>query len=176
MCAKATFCREVKAFMKTNKKEALLTMPIASDRNRKHRFIQQLPNYKIPQFIEVRVVRFTRKHQPDRCLITSLSEQDFTYKEIQKTYLLRWGQETSFRFDKSRSEVENFASKKSEGIYQEFYANLFANNLTQLLVNDAQEILDKEQKSKNNKHQYKINRSVALGLMKRRITSINKRQ
>lgn len=164
--ASATFCREVEAFMKTEKEEMLLTIPIAGDGARKHNFKKQKPNLTIPDKIVVRAVRLSKDNEPDICLLTSLKTLEFDYHEIRQFFSMRWGQETSFRFDKSRSEVENFASKKSEGIYQEFYANLFANNLSQLLINDAQQILDEEQKNKNNKYVYKINRSVALGLMK----------
>lgn len=162
----ATFCREVISFMKTGKEEELLTIPIASDRTRKSYFKKQYPDLAVPDEIKVRVVRLRLKDEPDRCLLTSLSSEEFDQKQIRQTFLMRWGQESSFRFDKSRTEVENFASKKMEGIYQEFHANLFANNLTQLLVMDAQQILDEKQKAKNNKYHYNINRSVARGLMK----------
>ena len=162
----ASFCREVIVFMKTQKEEATLVIPIFSDSDRKSVFKKQYPNLIIPQEIKVRVIRLRLENEPDRCLLISLGLKEFDSKEIQQIFLMRWGQETSFRFDKSRSEVENFASKKGEGIYQEFYANLFANNLTQLLIQDAQLLLDEKQKSKNNKHHYYINQSVAKGLMK----------
>jgi len=162
----ASFCREVIEFMATQKEEATLIIPILTDNDRKYVFKKQYPNLTVPEEIKVRVVRLRLANEPDRCLLVSLGLNEFDSKEIRKIFLMRWGQETSFRFDKSRSEIENFASKKSEGIYQEFYANLFANNLTQLLIQDAQLLLDEEQKSKNNKHHYYINQSVAKGLMK----------
>ncbi len=69
-------------------------------------------------------------------------------------------------FDKNRTEIENFSAKMPEGIRQEYYANTLYSNFVQLLVEDAQELIDEEQQERENKYKYKVNRSVAAGIVK----------
>jgi hypothetical protein len=160
-----TFCRETVKFIQTGLPEAVLTVPIASDQDRKRawrRQTQQAP----PPSVEFRILRIDTPDRVPYCLITNLKPQEATREELLELYPERWGEEVSFFFDKARFEVENFASEKTQGIKQEWYAQILAANMAQLLIEDAQERLNEEQKPKNNKHSYQINRSVAIGILK----------
>lgn len=151
--------------MDGGQKEALLSLPIASDKQRRRVWKQQT-SQNLPEQITVRILRDNAPDGTPYCLITNLSGQEALYEELLNLYPLRWGEEVSFFFDKTRFEVENFAALKPEGIRQEWHAQLLAANMAQLFVEDAQEMLDEEQKSKNNKHEYQINRSAAIGILK----------
>ena len=161
-----TFCREVKAFMASLETDQILTIPIGLNTDRKSRFKRQVGADNIPDSIGVRAVKFTRPTGEVTCLLTSIPVEKFTYDDIGNLYPYRWGEEVSYYFDKYRAEIENFSAKMPEGIRQDWYANTLNTNLSQLIIQDAQQIIDEEQKNKSNKYEYHINRSVAIGIIK----------
>lgn len=161
-----TFCREIKQFMEGNALEAVLDISIAKDPARKRHFKKRTAFSHIPQTLGVRALKFKRPNGENTCLITSIPRQDLDYDCLCALYPYRWGEEVSFNFDKNRTEIENFSAKAPQGIRQEWYANVLATNLAQLLIEDAQELLDEQQSKESNKYAYQINRSVALGLIK----------
>lgn len=165
---KPSFCREVKQFMASGLSEAILHIPIASDPNRKSKFKKSTGSIgqDVPYAVRVRAINFTRPNGESSCLLTSISVQDLNYESICGLYPYRWAEEVSFNFDKNRTEIENFSAKMPQGIRQEWYASILATNLAQLVIEDAQELLDVAQKEVSNKYNYQINRSVALGIIK----------
>lgn len=169
---KPSFCREIKQFMARGVSEAILQIPIASDRARKHAFKKSTGSDKVPDAVCVRAVRFVRPNGEMSCLVTSVTAQDLNYESICGIYPYRWGEEVSFNFDKNRTEIENFSAKMPQGIKQEWHANVLATNLAQLIIEDAQELLDEQQLGSSNKYSYQINRSVALGIIKDEIPKI----
>lgn len=160
-----TFCREVKAFMKGPEDDKILQIPLSTDFWRKSR-MKLNQGRKVPPALSVRAVRFVKLNGETACLLTSLPKTEMTAAEIAKIYPYRWGEEVSFDFDKNRAEIENFSAKMPQGILQEYHANTLLTNLTQLIVEDAQELLEEEQQAKTNKYEYQINRAVAAGLIK----------
>lgn len=162
-----TFCREVIQFLTTNALEAIICIPIRKDKGRARAFKRQTQGeIEIPAAMHVRVPKFIRPNGELSCLLTSILPEHLNYAAICELYPYRWGEEVSFNFDKYRSEIENFSAKMPQGIRQDWYANTLLTNLAQLLIEDAQELLDQEQKAKSNQYQYQINRSVALGIIK----------
>ncbi|MCY7328445.1 MAG: transposase [Saprospiraceae bacterium] len=160
-----TFCRESIAFMDTGQKEAVIVIPIASDAKRRSDWKRQTGKNP-PDSVQFRILRDDAPNGEPFCLITSLRQEEAKAEELLALYPARWGEEVSFFFDKIRFEVENFAARKPDGIRQEWYAQLLAANMAQLFVDDAQEILNEQQQTKNNKHRYQINRSVAIGILR----------
>lgn len=160
-----TFCREVSAFMKSGEQDAILQIPLATDAGRKSR-MKRTHGRDAPPVLSVRAVRFEKATGEAGCLLTSLPNTEMNAPDIRAVYPYRWGEEVSYDFDKNRAEIENFSAKMPQGICQEYHANTLLTNLTQLIVEDAQELLEEEQLTKSNKHEYQINRSVAAGLIK----------
>ncbi|MCP4121252.1 MAG: transposase [Bacteroidetes bacterium] len=163
---KPSFCREVKRFMRSNSVDKVLNIPLASDGARKHAYKKSTGLEEVPEKVQIRALKFTRPSGKKTCLVTSISSQDLDGESICELYPYRWGEEVSFNIDKNRTEIENFSAKMPQGIRQEWYANVLATNLAQLIIEDAQQRLDKEQAQRANKYDYQINWSVALGLIK----------
>lgn len=161
-----TFCREIALFMSAPAPEAMIKMPIGTDKERRRAFRRQTGAEQAPLFVNVRALKFTRPNGELTCLITSVPPQVLDYQSVCGLYPYRWGEEVSFNFDKNRAEIENFSAKMPQGVKQDWHANILATNLAQLLIEDAQELLDQEQQAKHNKYHYQINRSVALGIIK----------
>lgn len=161
--ARCDFCKEVVQFIKGTDKEQILNISLTDCATRRWR-LRQKGIINPPKFIKVRAIRVIRPTGEQSCLLTSLLEE--TFEQIIQLYPDRWGVETSYYFDKHRTEIENFSAKLAQGIYQDWYANTLNTNIAQLLIEQAQQLLDQEQKTKSNKYNYQINRSVAVGLVK----------
>lgn len=165
---KPDFCREIVAFLKSGEQEARIFIPIAQDGVRKYKYKKSTgqTSEQVPHGVWVRALNFTRPNGEPSCLVTSVAVEELSCEEVCNLYPYRWGEEVSFYFDKNRTEIENFSAKLPQGVRQDWFANVLATNFAQLLIEDAQEMLDQEQENTLNKHQYQINRSVAIGIIK----------
>lgn len=164
---KSSFCNEVKEFVATSKDDAILTIDLTKKARPYQLKKQGVENP--PKELKVRIVRVRLEGKPDVLLLTSIDQNELDTTQIKNLYPYRWGEETSFNFDKNRMEIENFSSKTVQGIKQDFHAALLTINLAELIITDAQQELDKQQENSSNKYSYQINRSVAIGLMKDQI-------
>ncbi len=101
-------------------------------------------------------------------LITNLLNTDlYPYDVFSGLYQLRWQVEESYKVMKSRLEIENFSGKSCLSIVQDFHAKIFSCNLTSILVNSTNDIVQKI--CKNRKRKYKTNFTQALNRMKNSI-------
>ena len=108
--------------------------------------------------IEFRIVRVRLDNETYICIATNLSEE-FPLEEINKLYLMRWSEETSFRELKYTIGLINWHSSKYDGILQEINAHMILYNFCELVTSHA-----KVKKSKNTKHVYKINFAIAVNI------------
>lgn len=168
---KALFCREVSAFMASGASQAILQIDLKSDHRRRWR-LRKRGIETPPSQITLRAVRLRLNDGTEGCLLSSIISNDLTENQIKEIYSFRYGEEVSFYIEKFRAQVENFATKKAKGIYQEWYANILCLNMTQLLVEEAQKELDAEQLKNPKKYYYKINKSAAIGIVKDEIPKL----
>jgi len=132
--------------------------------------------------LKLRVIRLPREEGKDIFLLTSLSElsdsQEFKYEDFEQLYHKRWGIETQYDYLKNVMELENFATKTSLGIYQEFYATILCANIYQMLAQDASQQIKQalQQQDPENvlkdKDLLKINFTVAAGLSKNELIEL----
>ena len=104
-------------------------------------------------------------------LVTNLNETQISDAQLDELYRLRWGVETSLRFDKCVLKVEQWASKKVQGIEQEWYATVLEANLTAILAQEAQTQLDAQVRPAD-QHPQKVNRTYALGLVRQTLNLV----
>ena len=92
---------------------------------------------------------------------------------LKELYFKRWGIETNYNHLKSNLNIEEFTGLSEIAIRQDFFANIFINNLQTLIASDSKDEMDAEYKSKKKcKYDYKINKNLSLGYMKDRIIEI----
>ena len=108
--------------------------------------------------IEFRIVRVRLDNETYICIATNLSEE-FPLEEINKLYLMRWSEETSFRELKYTIGLINWHSSKYDGILQEINAHMILYNFCELVTSHAM-----VKKSKNTKRVYKINFAIAVNI------------
>lgn len=163
MRCRAHFLTEVAAFAQGNEQDALLELDLEVSR--------RLPNEQLEQFLSpgqtklfVRAVKVELKTGETEYLLTSLQQESLS--TLKKLYHKRWGVETGLDLHKNSLQLENFSAKTKLGVLQDFHAHMLAVNLSALLIADADGELEQEQALKDNKYVYKVNRAVALGLVK----------
>lgn len=160
----STFCKEVKAFAQSGEKQAVLTINLKESKRKYKTTARNLP-LDVTQ-VQVRCLRIDSAKTEPMFLLTNMQQEDLSIQELGQIYYYRWGEETSFRVDKDLLEMENFNTKSVNGVLQSFYAKTLTCNIAALVIQQAQQKLDIEQQDKDNKHDYKINQAVAIGLIK----------
>lgn len=118
-----SFLKEVNAF--TNSKAVDKEVHISYDNRRMatNRVISE----GITEF-SVRCVRVKLKETAEEILITNLDREEFPKRYIKEIYGLRWGIEISYNYLKHAVYIEEFTSRKQNGILQDFYSTLLMNN------------------------------------------------
>ena len=97
-----------------------------------------------------------------------MPKDEFSSFEIMNLYKRRWEIETHFRVQKQTVELENFVSRTTNKIKQEYFSKILLLNLTNLLI---QETIEENPKVFEN-GKYKINKNLAYGLVKDKIDSM----
>jgi hypothetical protein len=118
--------------------------------------------------IPLRVIKFRLDSGEDETLITSLQKKYNGIKSFKALYFKRWPIETKYNQIKIKLEIENFSGRLVDNIRQDFYSAMVITNIATDFINEAQEIVDEEQKGKNNKYAYKINMNHTIGVLKDR--------
>lgn len=106
--------------------------------------------------IKVRVVKIRLNTGEIELLATNLyDQQEITTEDLGELYHMRWGVEEGFKNLKPKMKIEQFGCKKTEGVFQEFYAHIFCMNMVGLTGSIANgQIIDK---TKHRRHRYKYN-------------------
>lgn len=123
-------------------------------------------------FIDVRMVVLTLSTGEKEVLLTSLLDATAYPAAIFKDlYHKRWGAEENYKWHKSTLQLENFSGQTEQSILQEFYATVLTANMSSVLIEEAQEELNEEQKArpplkKKLKYDYNINRKIAVATLK----------
>ena len=114
--------------------------------------------------IACRLVRIQLENGENEFLLTSLTDRTkFSVEDIKQLYFFRWGIEENYKKLKHRVCIENFSGKSVESVYQDYYAKLFIINLTSVLIQPVDKVLEEAPKEK---HIHKVNYTAALSKMK----------
>jgi hypothetical protein len=115
--------------------------------------------------ILLRFVRILLQSGEFEYLVTSLTPEEFSTKEIGELYSLRWGIETVYDDLKNKLNIENFTGTKPILLEQDIYATIYLSNIMNDIMLEAQLELDLEQ-GHDGKHVMAINKNIAMGIMK----------
>jgi len=85
------------------------------------------------QALTVRIVRIELENEVE-VLVSSLTDmQKYTYQDMKQLYAARWASEEEYKKFMQRLMVEFFSSLKTNGVRQDFHANVFMLNLVSFL-------------------------------------------
>ena len=119
--------------------------------------------------IKIRLVRIDLSSGITEVLAVSLTDQQkYNYNNIRELYDERWGAEEEIKKYLQRLMIEFFSSIKTNGILQDFYANVFVLNLVGFIAYPIHEQIDRDSANLKRKHKYQVNWASALGDVKRR--------
>ena len=121
-------------------------------------------------YMNIRVTRIKLSDGSYECLVSNLPMSEFTAEELKDIYHARWKIETSFRYLKYAVGMTNFHSRKLEFVKQEIFAKLTLYNFSAFITNQASA---SKCKKKGNKHNYKINFSMAAKICHRFLKNTN---
>lgn len=126
-------------------------------------------NLKFKPF-KIRLVKVFLANGEVEILATSLlNERKYLTLEFKYLYFLRWGIETNYGHLKNNMQLENFTGLSLLSVEQDFFANIFINNIQTLILIPSVEEFNNERKRKN---RYKGNRNLSLGYLKNNIVLI----
>jgi len=115
--------------------------------------------------MKLRMIRVDLADGTGEVLITSLLDRTIYPTEIfGDLYANRWPVEEDFKALKRRFEIERFSGQTVVSVYQDFYAKVFAKNLTAILAYSVKDEID--QRYSNRKYPYQINFVQAVSKMK----------
>jgi hypothetical protein len=118
-------------------------------------------------------LRLVRVELPDEVevLVTNLTDTEtYPVTLFKGLYELRWGVEENYKRLKQWVEIENFSGKSALSVEQDFYAKVFAANLTNLMALGAQVEVAKNTRGRRLK--YQVNYALALSTMKHTLVSL----
>ncbi len=121
--------------------------------------------------VKVRLVKVLLPTGQIEVLATNLMDSEaITVTDLVELYKKLWGIETIIDSLKNQFNLMVFSGLKPAAILQDVYATIFVYTLRQLLINEAQTIVNEQVKeSIKVKHEQKINKNVALGVLKPQI-------
>jgi hypothetical protein len=123
-------------------------------------------NFMLDNKHSLRYHKFTLKNGKTEHLVTNIGMDEMTNQELEKLYSLRWGVETRFNELKNQLGFMRFSGKSKLVVMQDFYAFLTVMNFIACAIHDADEIACEKRKDKELKHEYKIDKSSAINILK----------
>ena len=163
------FSNTAKAFVASGKKEQIITERLSY----KSRIV--LNSLGIPvnaqTTITYRLIRVILPTGEVEVLLTTLLDtKRFKRGYFSEIYRKRWGIETCFHVIKSFLELANFSAYTVNNCWQDIYAHFINYNIQTALFTAKEREIKKV--NKRRQHDYKPNRNVAAGLLKRFLVKI----
>lgn len=118
------------------------------------------------KIIKMRVIKFQLDSGITEILVTNIFDESFTVADFKLLYFKRWGIEVKYNELKNRLQIENFSGETPIAIEQDFYATMYLSNMVSLAKMDANAMIEKENKDKNLKYEYKVNTNILIGKLK----------
>ena len=167
MRSKKNYINETKVAMKYSQYDKIKTLKIRKNILEKNLWFKSFlkkNDYKL----QVRITTGKFSDEQIGIFLTSLEVEKFSREEIVELYKNRWKIETNFRHQKETGEFENFACKTTIRLRQEYFCKIYTLNLTNLLIEEAEEIVKDEIKLGiiKSKYDLKVNKNVAFGIVK----------
>ena len=122
-----------------------------------------------PTPMKIRLIRIELSKEITEVLAVSLLDSDkYAYSDFKELYDKRWGVEEEIKKYMQRLMIELFSSKKTNGVLQDFYANIFVLNVVSLIAMPVQEQIAKDDKEKQRKHNYQTNWTAVISDVRQR--------
>lgn len=171
------FLREVKDFPQSNENDKIVEVSLLGEgRRQRSGELAKLIAQGAKNKLTIRVVKIPLANGTVEFLATSLLDRElFTVEDLKRIYFLRWQIEGGFKQLKNTMELENISGKTEETALQDYYAKVIMHNLHKIVVQSAQEELNRKTSETRNQlkyQEYKINENVSYGLVREKIVEL----
>jgi len=116
----------------------------------------------------VRVIKFTLPSGEDEALITDIFDKRMGIPKFKELYFMRWPIETKYDEIKNKLAVENFSGRTVNAVKQDFFITVYIANVIAVARWEVQVEVDDVRELKDNKYDYHVNASHAVGTFKNR--------
>lgn len=166
MRAKHNMNNYVWEFFNSNSRDSILCFE--ADKDNVQDLFKLGYKIKIGTKLKVRALKIKLKGGEIEILLTNLFDRkEYPFRIFKELYAKRWGIETNYNAQKNYLQIECFSGTKVNSILQDFYAAMFIGNLQSIFANSCAQKVEK--KTSKRQYKYKINRNIAIGIMKNRI-------
>lgn len=163
------FTHEIKAFVSSNQKDIITVF--RSNQYSSAELYKQGYIVPVGSVVDVRLIKVILDDGTVEVIVTNLfDKQQYPHMVFKELYFKRWGIETKYDTLKNQLQLEAFSGQKPITIMQDFHLTFFLSNLQEIISKPCEQKI--EAKNAKRKHNYKINRNVAFGLMKNRIVDL----
>lgn len=114
----------------------------------------------------LRIIRFKLYNGKEEIIATNLFGEEYTIEDFRDIYHLRWGIEEKYDDLKNKLEIENFSGNTGIAILQDFYATMFLNNLSSIMMFEYADEIERKYNTKELKYKYKANVSMTISMVK----------
>ena len=174
MQAKAHFCarmadtwKDVKSFKKDESRtDEIITIPIRAYAKK------ECLDHNIEEpSITLRLVKVILPSGEIEVLATSIMDQSKDVQWFKTLYNIRWQTEENYKVIKARIRIQNFTTRTTHGIEQEFHAQMLMLNIASVIrtVSEAEHQYEIQEKTKKSKKGalYKIHFTAALSKVRK---------
>lgn len=116
--------------------------------------------------LSVRITDVPLERAETEYLLSNISEEMMSAKEMKEVYFKRWQIEIGYDILKNKLEIENFTGRTKITIEQDFHAQLYTFNVLQDIKEQTNERVKEKQRGKDLKYEYKPNVNILAGWLK----------
>lgn len=113
------------------------------------------------QDFQVRVLKVKIPGGETESLLTNLPEILLPRENAAELYFKRRAVETAFDTLKSKLQLENFSGKSDVSVRQDFYATVYLAGFAMICAEDADKVIEEQDRDKQLKYRRKSNRPLA---------------
>jgi len=171
-CKTSKCFSEIKKVIDSGKQDAIISMYARDGSDKQLAEIKKrAPTLDLKEtYVEVRVILVLLETGEKELLITSLLSEKHPHSIFKGLYFKRWGAEENYKWQKQVLELENFSGHSKLSVEQDVFSLVLTANLTSLLMNEAQNELQKE--DRQYKHEVKINKRMAVSALRDELVKV----
>jgi hypothetical protein len=171
------FLKETLEFAKGDERDVEIVIDLREIRKRnKWSKYGALFRDSVEKTVKVRLAKIDLGEGKTEFLITTLLDKELiSLEDLKIIYGFRWRGEESFKLQKGTAELENISGRSERTIYQDYYAKILMMNLHSIIIQDAEEELNREiaEGKKKLKHEnYKVNKNVSYGIIRPKLEDL----
>lgn len=167
-CPRQSF-KPVMEFFQSPDQERIVTLQVTESVRTK----QYVKQNKLPESVEVRLLKFKLDSGEEEVLLTTLCDvKKYPRPEFFKVYGWRWRDETFYDRIKNIFELERFSGLSAESLKQDFYGVIFLATLESVLSHETETAMQESATERETKTVPQVNHAVSYVALVGQVASL----